>query len=106
MVEDSKGASGHTFTLENEDHTLANALRYMLNGSLHVEFAGYSIPHPSENSVNIRVQTTGEKSASDVLREALGQLAEQSEHIKATFSQAVEDFRAAQGSAPMEEDSD
>uniref|UniRef100_A0A6U1EKQ2 DNA-directed RNA polymerase RBP11-like dimerisation domain-containing protein n=1 Tax=Tetraselmis chuii TaxID=63592 RepID=A0A6U1EKQ2_9CHLO len=101
-----KDAAGHTFSLENEDHTLANTLRYMLNGSLQVEFAGYSIPHPSENMVNIRVQTTGEKSAREVFRESLGQLAEQTEHIKSTFQQAVAEFKAKQGSEPMQEDSD
>ena len=86
--------TGRTFALEDEDHTLANALRFLLNKkwvfffldimllhtnssvqpwavactltglhacmrSPHVSFVGYSIPHPSEAVVNLRIQTTG-----------------------------------------------
>ena len=76
--------TGRTFALEDEDHTVANALRFLLNKkcaplravllfsylhctkrplllhhSPHVSFVGYSIPHPSEAVVNLRVQTTG-----------------------------------------------
>mmetsp|Transcript_24049 Transcript_24049/g.66815 ORF Transcript_24049/g.66815 Transcript_24049/m.66815 type:complete len:106 (+) Transcript_24049:157-474(+) len=91
-TETSGSNNGATFSLENEDHTLANALRYMLNKSLHVEFAGYSIPHPSEKVVNVRVQTTGEETAHDAFREALGKIAEQCVHIHATFEEAVEDY--------------
>jgi DNA-directed RNA polymerases I and III subunit RPAC2 len=51
--------SGQTFCLGNEDHTLANALRHVLmEDDIHVKFAGYSVPHPSEPIVQIRVQTT------------------------------------------------
>jgi DNA-directed RNA polymerase I and III subunit RPAC2 len=31
-----------------------------------VSFCGYSIPHPSENKLNLRIQTTG-KNTNDVL---------------------------------------
>jgi DNA-directed RNA polymerases I and III subunit RPAC2 len=52
--------SGQTFCLGDEDHTLANALRHVLiedSSNTNVEFAGYSVPHPSEPMVQIRVQT-------------------------------------------------
>ncbi|XP_020246607.1 DNA-directed RNA polymerases I and III subunit RPAC2 isoform X2 [Asparagus officinalis] len=52
--------SASTFSLMDEDHTLANSVRYTLNKDPRVVFCGYSIPHPSDNRVNIRVQTTGE----------------------------------------------
>jgi DNA-directed RNA polymerase I and III subunit RPAC2 len=45
----SGGAS--TVCIGNEDHTLANALRHILmNDASNVEFAGYSVPHPSKRS--------------------------------------------------------
>ena len=44
---------------KNEDHTLGNFLRYVMNGHPECEFAAYSIVHPSENLMNFRVQTTG-----------------------------------------------
>ncbi|CCG84701.1 protein of unknown function [Taphrina deformans PYCC 5710] len=46
-----------SFQLANEDHTLGNALRYMIMKNPLVEFCGYSIPHPSEPLLNIRIQT-------------------------------------------------
>lgn len=79
----SNEPASETFVLEDEDHTLANALRYFLNkkcaptvvspaqaftlrlsddkllDSPHVDFCGYSIPHPADPVVNVRIQTTG-----------------------------------------------
>jgi DNA-directed RNA polymerase I and III subunit RPAC2 len=60
-----------TFALAGEDHTLGNAVRYMLNKHAGVAFAGYSVPHPSDDVVNIRVQTTGEITATQALRDAV-----------------------------------
>ncbi|KAL1368727.1 hypothetical protein AAHE18_02G142600 [Arachis hypogaea] len=50
--------SKSTFSLADEDHTFANSMRFTLNQDPRVTFCGYSIPHPSDNRVNIRVQTT------------------------------------------------
>lgn len=65
-----------TFAIGNEDHTLGNSIRHVLMNTSKVEFAGYSVPHPSEPVVHIRVQTSKTKNeqdrerASDVLKEA------------------------------------
>ncbi|GFH58704.1 hypothetical protein CTEN210_15180 [Chaetoceros tenuissimus] len=65
-----------TFAIGNEDHTLGNSIRHVLMNTSKVEFAGYSVPHPSEPVVHIRVQTSKSKNeqdrerASDVLKEA------------------------------------
>ncbi|KAF8538212.1 DNA-directed RNA polymerase [Trichophaea hybrida] len=45
-----------SFQIEDEDHTLGNALRYMIMKNPMVELCGYSIPHPSENHMNMRIQ--------------------------------------------------
>jgi len=37
-----------TFSVEGEDHTLGNALRFVLNKSPHTALCGCSVPHPSE----------------------------------------------------------
>ena len=42
---------------QNEDHTLGNVLRVILSGHSDVEFVGYSIPHPSDSKMNLRLQT-------------------------------------------------
>ena len=46
-----------TYVFNNQDHTLGNLLRVVLNGNADVEFAGYSIPHPSQAKMNLRIQT-------------------------------------------------
>jgi DNA-directed RNA polymerase I and III subunit RPAC2 len=38
---------------------LGNLLRFSLIKNPEVEFCGYSITHPSEHTVNMRLQTTG-----------------------------------------------
>lgn len=50
-----------TYNFKGEDHTLGNLLRYSLIKNPDVEFCGYSITHPSENEMNLRLQTTGMK---------------------------------------------
>jgi len=60
-----------------------------------VAFCGYSIPHPSENKINLRIQTNG-TSAVDVLRRGLSELTAMCEHMLATFETAVEEHKEAQ----------
>jgi hypothetical protein len=55
-----------TFSIEGEDHTLGNSLRFVLNKSPHTALCGCSVPHPSEEVVNVRVQTTGVLPAAQV----------------------------------------
>lgn len=49
-----------TFQIDDEDHTLGNALRYIIMKNPEVELCGYSIPHPAEAKMNLRIQTYGE----------------------------------------------
>ena len=104
-----------TFALADEDHTLGNAIRHALNRHADVVFAGYSVPHPSEPVVNVRVQTSGRITATQALRDALtgaqppspraaappltrlADLTAQCEHISACFETAVAKKRAEQG---------
>ena len=46
-----------------------------------VEFAGYSVPHPSEPIVHIRVQTTDQTTAVGALQESCETLHEQCEYV-------------------------
>ena len=59
-----------TYTFDGEDHTLGNLLRFALIKNPDVEFCGYSITHPSEHTVNLRLQTTG-KGTNEVLKDGL-----------------------------------
>jgi len=58
VVRGTKGPpSSRTFCIGDEDHTLGNAVRHVLARDSEVAFAGYSVPHPSEPVVQIRIQT-------------------------------------------------
>ncbi|EGB03493.1 hypothetical protein AURANDRAFT_17769, partial [Aureococcus anophagefferens] len=62
-----------TFVFRDEDHTLGNALRHVLMRQRDTDFAGYSVPHPSEPLMNVRLQTTG-RPALAVMDDGLAQL--------------------------------
>ncbi|XP_004364691.1 hypothetical protein CAOG_01823 [Capsaspora owczarzaki ATCC 30864] len=82
-VGDEQSIENATVAIKDEDHTIGNALRYMLMKNPDVEFCGYSIPHPSENKIHVRVQTVPGSgvSAVDVVRKALEQLIEMCSHV-------------------------
>ena len=90
-----------TFTLKDEDHTMGNTIRYMLNKNPKVSLAGYSVPHPMETSVNVRVQTTGEITATAAMRDALLDIISVCDHVHDTFGDAVDEFRATKPSAAV-----
>ncbi|CAI5505967.1 unnamed protein product [Closterium sp. Naga37s-1] len=132
MAQRSK-AAGVTFSLIDEDHTIGNSVRFILNQECvfacysdmssacsdvspasvlspapsfvpRVSFCGYSVPHPSDNKVNIRVQTTGDP-AREVLKDGLLELAGFCEHVTRTFESAFDKFeRRRRGEAVEEEE--
>jgi DNA-directed RNA polymerase I and III subunit RPAC2 len=69
--------SSRTFAIGNEDHTLGNALRHVLIQNSKVGFAGYSVPHPADPVVNIRVQANEPTTAVQALQESCETLYEQ-----------------------------
>jgi len=66
--------SAATFQIADESHTIGNALRWMIMKNPKVEFCGYSVPHPSENHINIRIQMYDNLSALQALITALNDL--------------------------------
>ena len=94
------GASSHsaTFVVTGEDHTLGNALRWVLMRHAATTFCGYSMPHPSEPVINVRLQTAGATaatSAHDVFREGLVGLSDVAHAIGSAFDDALARSRAA-----------
>ncbi|OAV96187.1 hypothetical protein PTTG_12048 [Puccinia triticina 1-1 BBBD Race 1] len=63
-----------TFSLKEEDHTLGNSLRYIIMKNPDVEFCGYSLPHPSEPKLHLRIQMYDNKSAAAALAKGLDDL--------------------------------
>lgn len=82
-----------TFCMHNEDHTLGNSLRYIIMKNPNVEYCGYSVPHPSESKINLRIQTRKSQSATEVLNNGLLDLQKVSLHVLDTFQEAVMNFK-------------
>lgn len=78
-----------SFRVKDEDHTLGNALRYMVMKNPDVEFCGYSIPHPSEPYMNVRIQTYGDTTAIEALRKGLKDLMDVCDHVEQVFRDRV-----------------
>ncbi|KAI9314587.1 DNA-directed RNA polymerase [Dichotomocladium elegans] len=83
------GASGDytamTFCFKLEDHTLGNSLRHMINKNPEVDFCGYSIPHPSEAKMHMRIQTTKNTNAVEALRKGMNDLNDLCEVVRDTY---------------------
>src|SRR3989338_4552020 len=81
-----------TCVMEDEDHTIGNLLRYMLMKNPAVEFASYTVPHPSERRIHVRIQTSEPHAAFDVLREALRSIVGVCDQVRATFETSTATF--------------
>eukprot|EP00928_Gymnodinium_smaydae_P075622 TRINITY_DN58633_c0_g1_i1.p2 TRINITY_DN58633_c0_g1~~TRINITY_DN58633_c0_g1_i1.p2 ORF type:complete len:132 (+),score=45.92 TRINITY_DN58633_c0_g1_i1:48-398(+) len=89
-------ASNATYQFKGEDHTLGNALRYMLMKDPNVEFAGYTVPHPSEPYMNVRVQAHEGTTADGAVETALDNLISVCNHVSKTYKKAAQKFEATQ----------
>ena len=68
---DTKIVQAANFRVLKEDHTLGNLLRHELLRDSNVRFAGYRMPHPLENVMELKVQTSG---ASNPIKAVLSSL--------------------------------
>ena len=80
-----------TYSFRNEDHTLGNILRYILMKDSKTLFCGYSIPHPSEDIMNIRLQTR-EENTNKVMGKAMDRVIEIGDILSSKFKKALIDF--------------
>jgi DNA-directed RNA polymerase I and III subunit RPAC2 len=77
-----------TFVLHHEDHTLGNALRHVLSQYPDVDFVGYTVPHPSEFLIHLRIQTTNsQRTSRQVLKQAFADLHATYDHLEQLFRQ-------------------
>ncbi|CAA9957972.1 RNA polymerase subunit AC19 [Pyrenophora teres f. teres] len=81
-----------SFQFDDEDHTLGNALRYIIHKNPDVEFCGYSIPHPSEAKMNLRIQTYDGASVYTVLEKGLEDLMAMCDVVEQKFTIARDEF--------------
>ena len=79
----------------DEDHTLGNVIRHQLLRDKSVKFAGYRKPHPLENRIEIKCQTTGEKKPSEAIQDTCDDLISHLDSIEEKFGQAMNQFVGA-----------
>ena len=72
--QDTKVPNAAVFTINKEDHTLGNMIRQQLLKDPNVLFAGYKNPHPMENKVVLRIQTTSDYAPNDALMNSITDL--------------------------------
>jgi len=85
----SEDGTSASFQILEEDHTLGNPLRYIIMKNPQVEFCGYSIPHPSENLLNIRIQTYGDITAVEALQKGLTDLMDLCDVVEEKFTDKI-----------------
>jgi DNA-directed RNA polymerase I and III subunit RPAC2 len=78
-----------TYSFQNEDHTLGNILRYVLMKDTNTLFCGYSIPHPCEDLMNVRLQTRNENT-NQVMGKAMDRVNEIGDILSNKFKKALE----------------
>jgi len=89
MVSSGAGINCRTFVFKNEGHTLGNVLRSVILQNPQVVFCGYSLPHPAEDQMYLRIQTVEGVDAQDALLKGLTDLKKMTAHAKEVFETAV-----------------
>ena len=79
---DTKVSNSGTFLFNKEDHTVGNLLRMQLLRDPKVRFAGYMMPHPLENCLRLKLQTTSSTTAPmEALSAAIEDLQNETDHL-------------------------
>ncbi|KAI1434911.1 DNA-directed RNA polymerase [Xylaria sp. CBS 124048] len=84
-----------SFEFLKEGHTLGNALRYIIMKNPDVEFCAYAIPHPSEEKMNLRIQTYDTTTATAALEKGLQDLEDLCDVVSDEFWTQREKFMAS-----------
>ena len=95
QVRGSGPPTSRTFAIGDEDHTIGNATRHIMMQDARVNFAGYSVPHPSEPVVHIRVQTKADSgcTAVEALKEACQTLHSQCSEVVARLEDLLPEVK-------------
>jgi len=87
---DDRDQTNDTFVLHQHDHTLGNPLRYMILKDPRTEFCGYSVIHPTEDNIHLRIQSKSEAESSvDILRSGLENLKSATQFIAMEYEDAL-----------------
>lgn len=87
--QDTALSDAGTFVILKEDHTLGNPLRCQLLRDERVVFAGYRLPHPLVNVMNLKIRSRPESDPQTLLITAIDQLSTEVTSIKEQFQKQI-----------------
>ncbi|KAG0720220.1 DNA-directed RNA polymerases I and III subunit RPAC2 [Chionoecetes opilio] len=90
----SQDDHNRTFVINDEDHTLGNALKHIIMQNPAVEFCGYTVPHPMERKIHVRVQTR-DTPALQVLHQALKDFKKLNEEVREKIQVEIQRYKEA-----------
>lgn len=76
---------------------MGNALRYAIMKNPAVEFCGYTIPHPSDAKMHLRIQTTDSTTALEALEKGFNDLIDLCDVVTEKFTEERDSFIAEKG---------
>uniref|UniRef100_A0A2K6D054 DNA-directed RNA polymerases I and III subunit RPAC2 n=1 Tax=Macaca nemestrina TaxID=9545 RepID=A0A2K6D054_MACNE len=79
--------------IDTEYHTLGNSLHYMIMKNPEVEFCGYTMTHPSDSKINLRIQTGGTLPAVEPFQRGLNELMNVCKHVLDRFEASIKDYK-------------
>jgi DNA-directed RNA polymerase II subunit RPB11 len=88
IIKGQKMVNSVTYKIPLEDHTVGDILRIYLLKNSEVKFAGYRVPHPLEDVLEVKVQTSSEDT-NKVVKETLKKLQIDLFHLENEFENAA-----------------
>ncbi|XP_014241109.1 probable DNA-directed RNA polymerases I and III subunit RPAC2 [Cimex lectularius] len=88
LAGDEGTETSRTFVFYDEGHTFGNVLRCVITSYPEVTFCGYTVPHPAEMKMHLRIQTNGPR-AIDILQKGLQDLDKMCDHTLGKFDSAM-----------------
>lgn len=73
------------------NHRQSYFVYILLLSSPDVNFCGYTVPHPADTKMHLRIQASKDVRAVDVLRRGLADLEKVCDHTITTFEEAYRD---------------
>lgn len=89
--DDGQPNSG-TFLFDGETHTMGNALRQAINANPEVEFCGYSVPHPAEKKMKIRIQAQEGSNIINIMNQGLDNFATWCDNLSSAFTDGMQSY--------------
>ncbi|KAJ6109875.1 hypothetical protein N7486_002110 [Penicillium sp. IBT 16267x] len=81
-----------SFQFEGEGHTMGNALRFAIMKNPAVDFCGYTIPHPSDAKMHLRIQTSDSTTALEALEKGFNDLMDLCDVVTEKFTASRDQF--------------